>query len=111
MPVAVVPLWQLAQVPVNAAWSKVADPVRGAVAVLAEAVVETWLADLPVAVVPLWQLAQVPGATPLWLKVAGIQAVVRWQASHEAVVETWFADLPFALVPLWQLAHVPGTTP
>jgi hypothetical protein len=41
---------------------------------------------LPVAVVPLWQVAQVPGATPVWLKVAGVQAVVLWHVSQEAVV-------------------------
>lgn len=45
-----------------------------------------WLVVFPVAVVPLWQFAQVPGTTPVWLNVAGIQAVVRWQASHDAVV-------------------------
>jgi hypothetical protein len=65
-----------------------------------EAVVATWFAVLPFALVPLWQLAQVPGATPVWLKVAGSQPVVRWQVSQEAVVATWFAVLPFALVPL-----------
>jgi hypothetical protein len=31
---------------------------------------------LPVAVVPLWQDEQVPGAMPVWLKVAGVQALV-----------------------------------
>jgi hypothetical protein len=35
-----------------------------------------WLPDLPVAMVPLWQVEQVPGATPVWLKVAGVQALV-----------------------------------
>ncbi|HSC94248.1 MAG TPA: hypothetical protein VLC73_04725 [Burkholderiales bacterium] len=43
---------------------------------------------MPRALVPLWQVAQVPGATPVWLKVAGSQAVVRWQVSQEAVVAT-----------------------
>jgi hypothetical protein len=55
---------------------------------------------LPFAVVPLWQVAQVPGATPVWLNVAGIQAVVRWQTSHDAVVAMCVAGLPFAVVPL-----------
>ena len=72
--------------------------------------VETWFEVLPLAVVPLWQLEQVPGATLLWLIVAGVQAVVLWQASHDAVVETWFEVLPLAVVPLWQLLHVPGAT-
>ena len=66
---------------------------------------------LPVAVLPLWQVAHEPGATLAWLNVAGIQAVVRWQVSHEAVVWTWLPGLPVAWVPLWQLAQVPGTTP
>jgi len=43
---------------------------------------------LPRALEPLWQLAQVPGATLVWLKVAGSQAVVRWQVSQDAVVAT-----------------------
>jgi len=51
-------------------------------------VVGIWLGVLPVAVDPLWQVAQVPGATPVWLKVAGIQARVLWQASQAAVVGT-----------------------
>ncbi|MDD1632869.1 MAG: hypothetical protein LUP91_11785, partial [Methylococcaceae bacterium] len=42
--------------------------------------------------------------------VAGVQPVVRWQASHEAVVETWLEFLPLAVVPLWQEAQVPGAT-
>jgi hypothetical protein len=41
------------------------------------AVVETWFKDFPVAVEPLWQVAHEPGATPVWLKVAGFQPVVR----------------------------------
>jgi hypothetical protein len=41
---------------------------------------------LPVAVEPLWQVEQVPGATPVWLKVAGVQALVLWQLSHAWVV-------------------------
>ena len=39
-------------------------------------VVGICVVDLPVAVVPLWQVAQVPGAMPVWLKVAGVQALV-----------------------------------
>ena len=68
------------------------------------------VAVLPRAVVPLWQVAQVPGVTPVWLKVAGVQAVVRWQVSHDAVVGTCVAVLPRAVVPLWQVAQVPGVT-
>ena len=40
------------------------------------AVVGRWFVGLPLAVVPLWQVAQVPGAMPVWLKVAGVQALV-----------------------------------
>jgi hypothetical protein len=59
----------------------------------------------------LWQVAQVPGATPVWLKVAGVQAVVVWQLSQEADVGRWVLDFPVAVVPLWQFAQVPGVTP
>ena len=31
----------------------------------------------PRAVVPLWHVPQLPGVTPVWLNVAGTQAVVR----------------------------------
>jgi len=85
LPFAKTPLWQVAHVPgITPVWLIVAD---------ANVVVERWqrsqdtppanvvatgmwLADMPFAVVPLWQVLQVPGATPVWLKVAGIQAVV-----------------------------------
>ena len=60
---------------------------------------------------PLWQLAQVPGATPAWLKEAGLQPVVRWQASQDWVVGRCVGVLPAALVPLWQEAQAPGATP
>jgi hypothetical protein len=59
----------------------------------------------------LWQLAQLPGVTPVWLNVAGVHPVVRWQVSHDAVVGRWLPDLPRAVVPLWQLAQLPGVTP
>jgi hypothetical protein len=63
---------------------------------------------LPIAVVPLWQEKQLV-AIPVWLNVAGTQAVVWWQLLHAAVVGTWVAGLPVATVPLWQLAQVPIT--
>jgi hypothetical protein len=62
-------------------------------------------------VVPLWHDAHEPGLTPVWLNVAGIQAVVRWQLSHACVVGTCVGGLPLAVVPLWQDAHEPGLTP
>lgn len=66
---------------------------------------------LPVAAEPLWQVAQAPGATPLWLKVAGFQPVVRWQESQACVVAIWLEDLPVAVLPLWQVEQPPGVTP
>jgi hypothetical protein len=90
LPVAVEPLWQVAQVPgATPLWLKVAGSHAVVLWQLShDAVVGTCLADLPVAVLPLWQVEQVPGATPLWLNVAGNHAVVLWQLSHEAVVGT-----------------------
>jgi hypothetical protein len=66
---------------------------------------------LPVAVLPLWQVEQVPGAIPVWLKVAGSQAVVLWQLSHEAMVGMCEPGFPVAVDPLWQVEQVPGATP
>ena len=98
LPFAVVPLWQVAQVPgVTPEWLNVAGVqpvVRWQLS--QDAVVGTWVGVLPFAVVPLWQVAQVPGVTPVWLNVAGVQPVVRWQLSQDAVVGTWFGVLPFA---------------
>ena len=54
---------------------------------------------LPVALVPLWHDAQ-PELIPLWLNVAGVQAVVLWQSLHSPLVAMWVAGLPLALVPL-----------
>ncbi len=70
--------------------------------------VTKWFAGLPVALDPLWQLEQLPGATPVWLKVAGIQAVVRWHWSQLAVVGRWLAGLPVAVEPLWQVEQLPA---
>ena len=55
---------------------------------------------MPVAVVPLWQVEHEPAVTPLWLNVAGVQALVRWQASQDCVVGRWFVGLPRAVEPL-----------
>ena len=70
MPVAVVPLWQLAQPDVMPVWLNAA-PAKLAVLlwqVSQAAVVATWVAGLPVAVAPLWQLAHAlmaPDAAPV----------------------------------------------
>ena len=76
-----------------------------------DAVVGMCPPGLPVAVVPLWQVEQVPGATPVWLKVAGVQAVVLWHVSQDWVVGMCPPGLPVAVVPLWQVAQVPGAIP
>jgi hypothetical protein len=68
------------------------------------------LLGLPRAVEPLWQVMQLPGATPLWLKVAGVHALVRWQLSQAPVVGTCPLGLPRAVLPLWQVAQLPGVT-
>ena len=52
-----------------------------------------------------------PGVTPVWLNVAGSQADVLWQLSHDTVVGMWFEGLPFAEEPLWQVEQAPGATP
>ena len=49
--------------------------------------------------------------TAVWLKVAGFQAVVRWQASQELAVWIWLVGLPVALLPLWQVEQEPGAIP
>ncbi len=47
--------------------------------------------------------------TELWLKLAGIQALVVWHSSQTFVLETWAPGLPVAVPPLWQLEHWPVT--
>jgi hypothetical protein len=66
-----------------------------------------------VALVPLWQVAHVPGVTPVWLNVAGLHAVVRWQTSHCCVVTMCVAGFTSILAkpPPWQLEHVPAAMP
>jgi hypothetical protein len=74
-------------------------------------VVGIWLLGLPVAVAPLWQVEQVPGATPVCVKVAGVQAVVLWHVSQDWVVGMCPPGLPVAVLPLWQVEQVPGAIP
>ena len=68
------------------------------------------MALLPLAMLPLWQVAQLPAATPLWLKVAGVQPLLRWQTSQDWLVLMWLAGLPAAPLPLWQVEQVPALT-
>jgi hypothetical protein len=108
LPLADLPLWQLAQPVVMPVWSNLAPPANEVVElwqVSQAAVVGMWLDDLPFAVVLLWQLAQplVIGLPELsiWLKpLAGVQALFLWQVPQSAVVATWFPGLPTAEVPL-----------
>jgi hypothetical protein len=78
LPVAVDPLWQVAQAPgATPVWLKVAG--RHAVVLWQEsqgAVVMTWVLGLAVAVPPLWQVEQEPGATPICLKRAPLNDTV-----------------------------------
>ena len=67
LPLAVVPLWQVAQEPgATPVWLNVAG-VQAVVRWQASQLcaVGTWLVGLPFAVVPLWQVAHDPGATPV----------------------------------------------
>ena len=99
LPGAVVPLWQLEQVPVtwvDRTWRAGAQAVDEWQLSQTLAGGARCVALLPVAVVPLWQLAQVP-VTPAWLKLAGVQALVEWQSLHCAVVAMWLAGLPVRL--------------
>ena len=57
-------------------------------------------AALPFASTALWQLMQVPGAVAACVKLAGLQVVVRWQASQDNVVMTCRADFARAVAPL-----------
>ncbi|MBI1403161.1 MAG: hypothetical protein GC147_08110 [Porphyrobacter sp.] len=70
--------------------------------------VRIWADERPSTFVPLWHETQVPLAEA-WLKVAGVQPVVRWQSSQVFVVLRWFADFPVAVVPLWHEAQFPVT--
>ena len=86
LPVAEVPLWQLAQLvaTVKPEWSM---PVAGSHAevlwhVLQAACVGMWLADLPAVVFPLWQLEHAPGATPRWSNLAPPNVTEVWQLSQ-----------------------------
>ena len=87
LPVALVPLWHDAQLPVTPLWLNVAG-VQAVVLwqSLHSPLVAMCVAGLPLALVPLWQLEQVP-VTSLWLTVrTGDHAVVEWQSSQTLLV-------------------------
>ena len=62
LPLAVVPLWQLAQPVVMPTWSNAVAGFQAAVLWQLSQVLLAgmWVAILPVAIVPLWQLKQAP---------------------------------------------------
>ena len=100
LPVALVPLWQLAHDPVTAAWSNVAGTQASVEWQSAHcALVAMWAAGLPVADVPLWQDVHVP-LTALWSTRTFVHAVLTWQSSHVLVEAICVGGLPVACVPL-----------
>jgi hypothetical protein len=82
LPVAVVPLWQVEQLPVTELWSNRAD-VHVLVLWQSSQVLPLamWVLFLPVAVVPLWQVEQLP-VTELWSNRADVHVPVLWQSSQ-----------------------------
>ena len=86
LPVAVEPLWQVAQVPVTALWSN-----RTALQLVVRwqsshpAWSAMWFAGLPGAVEPLWQWRSCRRHAA-WLKRHRLQVEVRWQSSQAALV-------------------------
>jgi hypothetical protein len=115
LPVALVPLWQLKQLPVMPLWSKLAGSQAAVVWQFWQLLSVTgWFAGLPVmnpvliATVPLWQETQVP-VTCVWSTlVAGFQVVVPWQFSQVLLVAMCVGVLPvtvpvlMVMLPLWQ---------
>ena len=98
---AVVPLWQLAQVPCTWVWSTRA---AGANALVAWQFSHSWVVAMcaafwPVAIVPLWQVTQLPVIPPWSKRLAGSQAVVAWQFWHSAGLGMWLPGLPVAAFP------------
>src|SRR6185369_9273465 len=109
LPVAPLPLWQLAQLvaPVKPLWSTLAP---------SQLVVDLWqfsqtvwpLCTAVVGLMLAWQVAHwLVTASCVWFQRLGFHAVVLWQAM-QFVVPTgmWVALLPVAPLPLWQLAQL-----
>lgn len=86
LPVAVLPLWQLAQLValVNPAWSMPDAGNHPEVLwqLPQEAVVWMWPDGLPTVVAPLWQLPHALAATPAWSNLAPTNVAVVWQLSQ-----------------------------
>lgn len=87
LPVALVPLWHLAQLGSElGGWGNFdPDHVVTVWQVLQSSVVGTWLADFPRALEPLWQLAQTTLAGKLlWSTRAPLHLTVVWQVEQLA---------------------------
>lgn len=123
LPLAWVPLWQLAQLveALKLPWSGDLAGIQARVPwqVSQVACVARWLDGLAGAEDPLWQVWHEPACTCAWVNFAPENALVVWQASQACVVGRCCADittLPRASrAPLvWQLVHsrgVPLNTP
>ncbi len=82
MPGAVLPLWQLKQLPVMPAWSKRAFANVTVVWHVSQAFeLGRWFGGLPGAALPLWQLTQLP-VMPAWSKRAFANVAVVWHVSQ-----------------------------
>ncbi|MFZ5530794.1 MAG: hypothetical protein ACOY4U_07075, partial [Pseudomonadota bacterium] len=78
LPFAVLPLWQVEQVPgATLLWLNLAPPKPLVLWQAShEALVCTWLDGFFLAVPLTWQVLQVPGTTPLWLNLAPAKVLV-----------------------------------
>ena len=116
---ALVPLWQLAQVPAaTLAWLYFAGVQELVLWQLSQgAEVAMWPAGFPLDPLPLWQVVQEPGATPMWSKRAPLNDVVLWQLLQACLVGMWVVGrMVDARCPplVWQPEHrvgVPLNTP
>jgi hypothetical protein len=109
-PVAVVPLWQDAQLPLTWVWSTRTTGRHVVVEWQVSQLAVDWICDalFPVALAPSWQAAH-PVVTPACEKLAGTQADVTWQVWQSLLEAMWLVDLPRAFVPSWHEKQVPVT--
>ena len=121
LPVALEPLWQVAQLPAaTPVWLNSAPKKETVLLwqVQQSALVTTWFGFAvlltgvtPANAWPLWQLMQ-PVTMPLWFIVVPVKLLVfLWQVSQLKVVGRWLPGLAItpAVTP-WQVAQEPGAT-
>ncbi len=109
LPVACVPSWHEAQVPLTCVWSTRAVGAQAPTVWQASQALLVCRCEGPLAVaVPpgVWHEAQSPETLP-WSNFDGLQAAVPWHALHSMVVAMWPAGLPGTWALLWQDEHVP----